>query len=378
MKILHLVPSYKPAYVYGGPVESIAGLCETLAAAGEDVTVYATTANGNTALEVEPGKLYMIEGVKVIYFKRQTKDPLHLSFGLLKSLYKHCREFDVVHIHSWWNIPAMAGLFICKKRKVKTLLSPRGMLSSYIINHSNSRVKRLAHQLIGKSLLRYSYLHATAAMEMEACRRIMPGWQGKTLSNISKLPPVEMVKQPNPVFTLVFLSRIHPKKGLELLFEAIAGINKPLCLQIAGSGENAYISRLVKKAERLGIANKIQWLGWKGREEKFEVLMQASLFVLPSYDENFGNVVVEALHAGTPVLVTEGVALSAFVHEYGLGWVCRPEPASIQAALMDAMQDEARRSAIRFIAPSLIQQYFSPCRLVKQYREMYREVVSGE
>ncbi|MGN6214163.1 XrtY-associated glycosyltransferase XYAG1 [Parafilimonas sp.] len=376
MKILHLVPSYKPAYIYGGPVESIAHLCETLTVAGEDITVYTTTANGNTELEVDPGKIYLVEGVKVIYFKRQTKDPLHFSIGLLKCLYKNGKTFDVVHIHSWWNMPGFAGLFICKKKRIKVVLSPRGMLSDYIIRHSNSRVKQFAHQLFGKSLLSYSYFHATAASEMEECRRVIPGWKGMMISNINNLPQINIIKKQNPVFTLLFLSRIHPKKGLELLFQAIARINVPVHLQIAGSGDETYISSLKQKAADLGITGKLQWIGWKERKEKFDVLMQADVFVLPSYNENFGNVVIEALHAGTPVLVTEGVALSAFVKEHGLGWVCKTEPTSIQDALEAAMQDKAKRCAITQAAPGIVEKYFSPEVLIKQYRDIYREVVN--
>src|SRR5689334_9015578 len=155
MKLLHLVPSYKPAYIYGGPVESIARLCEALVQYGNDVTVYTTTANGKEELDVRPGKAYDVDGVKVFYFKRQTKDPLHFSYVLLQRLYKDCRGFDAVHIHSWWNIPTMLGAAICRMRGVKAVFSPRGMLSDYILNNSNSRLKQLAHNTGGLSLLKY-------------------------------------------------------------------------------------------------------------------------------------------------------------------------------------------------------------------------------
>lgn len=375
MKILHLVPSYKPAYIYGGPIESIAHLCEMLAAAGEDITVYTTTANGNTELQVEPGKMYLIEGVKVVYFKRQTKDPLHLSIALVKYLYENCKAFDVVHIHSWWNMPAILGLLICKRKNVKTVLSPRGMLSDYIIHHSNSRIKQFAQRIFGKSLLSYSFLHATATSEMNECHQVIPGWKGVMIPNVNKLPPINIIKKQNAVFTLLFLSRIHPKKGLELLLEAISHIKVPVVLQIAGNGEEDYINTLRQKATYLGITDKLQWLGWKDHTEKFDLLMQADVFVLPSYNENFGNVVIEALHTGTPVLITEGVALNTFVKEYSLGWVCQANPRSIQAALEATMEDKAKRYTIMSAAPGIIDKYFSPGLLVKQYKEMYKYVV---
>src|SRR5436190_19602542 len=136
MKILHIVPSYKPAYVYGGTIESIAQLCESLVQAGEEITVYTTTANGKEELDVIPGREYIVEGVKVIYFKRQTKDPLHVSVALVKQLYKNCSRFDVVHIHSWWNAVAIMAAFTCCVCGIKTVFSPHGMLSGYILNNS--------------------------------------------------------------------------------------------------------------------------------------------------------------------------------------------------------------------------------------------------
>ena len=357
--------------MYGGTVESGARLCEGLVQAGENVTVYTTTANGKKELDVIAGKEYMIEGVKVTYFKRQTKDPLHFSYSLLKQVYKNCRQFDVVHIHSWWNIPAMVSAALCKMRKVKTVFSPHGMLSEYIISHSNSRIKHWLHSAVGASLLRYMILHATAAAELAECRQIIEGWKGAVIPNLIWLPTVEICKKQNEKFTLLFLSRIHPKKGLELLFEAMAGTTMLLCLQIAGTGDEGYIASLQQKAKALGIENKIEWLGWKGREEKFEVLAQADLFVLTSYNENFANVVIEALHTATPVLLTEGVGLSAFVQEQGLGWICKAEPVSIKAALEAAIAGKQKRNRITDVAPSIINANFSPAELVPQYQQLY-------
>ena len=138
MRVLHIVPSYKPAYQYGGTIESVARLCEGLVQSGAEVKVFTTTANGSEELDVKPGAEYTVEGVKVIYFKRLTKDHSHITFALWKKLYKECKNYDVVHIHSWWNILVLVAAFICKKKKIKTIFSPHGMLSDYIINNSNA------------------------------------------------------------------------------------------------------------------------------------------------------------------------------------------------------------------------------------------------
>lgn len=372
MRILHIVPSYKPAYRYGGTIESVARLCEELVQAGEEVEVFTTTANGTGELDVKTGVEYIVDGVKVIYFRRLTKDHSHISFSLWKRLYKECKNYDVVHIHSWWNILVLGAIFICKRKKVKTVFSPHGMLSDYIIKNSNSRLKYIIQSAAGKYLLRSTLLHATSSAELEECRKIIPGWQGCAIPNIIWLPGLTIQKKQNEAFTILFLSRIHPKKGIELLMEAISKIKTCIRLQIAGMGDEQYVESLKRKAEGLHILEKIEWLGWKNREEKFEVLIQADLFALISYNENFANVVIESLHVGTPVLLSHEVGLFEFVYEQNLGWVCTLKPQDIAKAIEVAVRDTAKRERINKCAPFIIKKYFSPATVIPQYLQLYR------
>jgi glycosyltransferase involved in cell wall biosynthesis len=372
MKILHVVPSYKPAYVYGGTIESIARLCEALANAGQDVKVFTTTANGAEELEVVPNSEYDIDGVKVVYFKRIFKDPFYLSPALWKRLYNECRQYDVVHIHSWWNMIVMVAAFICRKQKVRVVLSPHGMFSEYILNNSKKRLKQLSISLFGKSLLKACTFHATSSLEFAECRQFVPGWKGCMIPNIVWLPKLTICKQANSVFTIIFLSRIHRKKGIELLMQAISGMQiKPL-LKLAGSGEEKYIQQLKQEAKTLGIHENIEWLGWQGRDEKFTAMMHADLFALTSYNENFGNVVIEALHAGTPVLISNTTGLSRFVKEHQLGWVCTPEADHIRSALEAAIADSTARDNITRTAPSMVAGYFSEEKLIPEYIRYYQ------
>ena len=128
---------------------------------------------------------------------------------------------------------------------------------------------------------------------------------------------------------------------------------------------------LKKKAAALGIAGRIEWPGWLNRSEKFKALMEADLFVLTSYNENFANVVIEALHAGTPVLLSEGVGLSKFVEENDLGWITKPEPAAIKKNLENAIADAEKRARINAAAPCIVQKHFSPGTLIPQYQHLY-------
>lgn len=366
------MPSYKPAYVYGGTIESIARLCEALSNAGHDVTVFTTTANGKEELNVTPGKKYNIEGVRVIYFARIFKDPFYISTALWKYLSHHYKEYDAVHIHSWWNMIVMGAAFICKRKKVKFILSPHGMLSDYILKNSNKFFKWLSYFAFGKSLLKASVFHATSDAEFEECKKLIPGWDGFMIPNVVWLPQLNVSKPSNKDFTIIFLSRIHPKKGVELLMKAVSLVHPAPVLKIAGIGDEKYLQKLRQKAKRLNIEKNIEWLGWQNREEKFEALMQADLFALTSYNENFGNVVIESLHAGTPVLISRGTGLSNFIAEHNYGWVCDTSVNDIHKKIRNAIADKDAREKISKCASLNIYKYFSEDKLIPEYLKYYQ------
>ena len=372
MKILHIVPSYKPAYIYGGTIESIARLCEGLVQAGAEVKVFTTTANGKTELDVTPDREYDVDGVTVIYFKRIFKDPFYISPALWKTLAHDCQNYDVVHIHSWWNILVMKAAHICKKKKIKFIVSPHGMVSDYILRNSKSFLKWASFYVFGRSLLKASRFHATSDAEYRECRKLIPGWDGFMIPNIVWLPPLHISKSSNKIFTIIFLSRIHPKKGIELLMEAISCMSGKPLLQIAGTGEEGYIRQLKLKAESLHITEHIEWLGWQNREEKFTRLMQADVFALTSYNENFGNVIMEALYAGTPVLISDKTGLSDFVIQHDLGWICKPDEADIKLKLCEAIDEVQKRHRISKSAPAIISDYLSQDKLIPEYLIQYR------
>ncbi len=178
-------------------------------------------------------------------------------------------------------------------------------------------------------------------------------------------------KTPNPVFTILFLSRIHPKKGIELLMEAISKFPERPLLKIAGTGDENYIEKLKQYAQELGIYETTEWLGWQDRKQKFNVLIHADLLALTSYNENFGNVVVEALYTATPVLISKEVGLHSFVEEHDLGWVCSTDINDINLKLTDAMNDTVKTVRVANAAPSVVKNTFSEESLMPQYLYQY-------
>src|SRR4051794_6321452 len=227
MRILFITPSYKPAYCYGGPTISVSELAEALVAIGHHVTVYTTTANGETELEVVIGCATDVNCVEVYYFKRITGDHTHVSPTLWKKLWDTQKEFNIIHLQSWWSFLIIGAATICQLKRTNFILSPRGMLSEYSFKHQHNLPKKIIHRLFARRLLKKSLLHATSLLEWRDCMQVHKSWKGFILPNLINLPSVQY-RQPekrSTDFIIGFLSRIDPKKGIELLFNALSQVN---------------------------------------------------------------------------------------------------------------------------------------------------------
>lgn len=372
MNILFIVPSYKPAYIYGGPIVVIAQLAETLVKMGHQVTVYTTTANGSEELNVEPNQVKNVDGVQVYYFKRITKDHTHISTALWKHLNKNVKSFDVVHIHSWWNFLVMGAVWVCAKNGITPILSPHGMLSTYILETNNSFSKNMLHKLIGRRLLAKTRLHVSTEMELNESRNIIPEWKGDVIPNPVILSQKNYIRSGNPKFTIGFLSRIDPKKGLDVLIRALSKVDFDFELRVAGAGEKDYEESLKLLAKELGIGDKISWLGWKKGEEKFDYLAGLDLFALTSHSENFAIVVIESLSVGTPVFISNQVGLHTFVTQKDYGWVCTMDVEDITKQLNTVVSEKEKLKRINQYAGNEIQLEYNDENLALRYLEFYK------
>jgi glycosyltransferase involved in cell wall biosynthesis len=375
LKILQISASYKPAFVYGGPTMSVSMLGEQLLKADCQVDVFTTTANGAYELEVTPNKPVNIDGVTVTYFKRITKDHSHLSPTLLKRVWNDAKEYQVIHIHAWWNLVSVLSCLIAIWRNVPVVVSARGTLSPYSFQNKNKGIKWLIHHIISKPLLKRCHFHVTSNREKEAISAVIKPKSITSIANFVKLPVyvTSIAKEQFPPFKLIFLSRIEAKKGLDILISALPALTFPYVLTIAGDGDTAYINELKNLANEKQVAGNMNWIGFQ-YDHKFELLHGHDLLVLPSYDENFGNVVIESLSQGTAVLLSKFVGLSDYAVQNNLGWACElnAEDVATQLNIIAYKQDELIR--IRETAPKKIQVDFEEDSLVQQYITMYNHI----
>jgi len=377
MKILFIIPSYRPAYIYGGTVVVASLLAELLAKQSHDVTVYTTTANGKTELNAEAGKEINIDGVKVFYFKRLTKDHSHISMGLWQKTFHTARYFDVVHLHSWWNPCIVIAAALCKLKGIKPVLSPHGMFCNYVLYANNKYKKKLLH-FFTRPLLRNSFLHVSTEMEWnESQAMLREYWQGVILPNPVRLNETSgNERQVNDVLTIGFISRVNPKKGLDILIHALSKVNFKYRLKIAGDGEESFISYLKELSISCGNSEKIDWMGWKNNNEKFKFYSSIDLLALTSLNENFAVVVIESLAVGTPVLLSDKVGLSKYVEENNFGWITSLEVNKVTSVLNILYRDKEKQISIQQRAPGMIRNDYNTETLIEKYAEFYRKIIN--
>lgn len=234
-------------------------------------------------------------------------------------------KLNVLHGHGIWQIPVHNMSVVAREFNIPYVISPRGMLEPWALNASKWK-KKLAMALYQRSdLAKAACIHATAKMEAENIRNLGFSNPIAVIPNGIELLeyPIKKELDTKSEKTLLFLSRIHPKKGIELLVEAWFLLDKSKKIGwkvvIAGNGEDSYVKSLNKLISDKGLISQIKIIGPLFDEEKISAFHHADLFVLPSYSENFGVVVAEALACGLPVITTKGTPWEE-LNTFNSGW----------------------------------------------------------
>jgi len=368
-------PSYTPAFIYGGPTRAVTDLCENLAKAGHQVNVYTTDANGPNNLPVKLNKEHIIEGVRVWYHHRWTKDHTHFTPSLLFRVIRNIRKFDAVHLISWWNLVTVPVIFICILRGVRPVLSIHGTLSAYSFEHRKSILKKWFQSVIGKWMLSHAILHVTSEKEAEEVNTVVPNPRLSIIPNFIFFPPPPAIHtKEKKCFQLLFVGRIDAVKNIEFLIDLLnEDWNIPIQLNIMGEGDVDYTTTLHQKSSQ---NIRITWLGNLDGEAKWKYLVDADLLVLPSRTENFGNVVIEALSQGTPVLISDQVGLKAYVINNQLGWVAKTEIQEWKRLLYIIWSELSERERIQKEAPLRIKADFNEMNLVEKYVDVYQQAAN--
>lgn len=376
IRLLYVIPYYLPDVQFGGPVFSVSALCESLVAQGFDVTVYTI----GYKEEQQYPFVTQLNGVEVHYFKPNYGKPCQVSFQLWNALRQNASQFHVVHLQTWWNILIFRSLLILRGRGPKVVLSSRGMMSNYSFTHRKTFVKKLFQSSIGIGLLNGVELHATSAAEAKEMANRCNRFQDSIhiIPNLLNLHFAEKPAMATSGFRIGFLSRLHHKKGIEILLQAVAKCPFIDELVIGGRGEEAYEALLHRTVADLGIADRVSFAGWIDHADKQVFFDRFHLMVLPSFNENFANVVVEAWAAGKPVIISNEVGLSDFVLRYDAGWICDPNVEGLCETLELAFDCREMLPEMAENALALVQHSFGDAQIVGRYKKLYQLLANNK
>lgn len=429
MRVLHVIPSV--AERSGGPATAIIPMCRALMAQGVEVLLVTTDAGlghetaGEDSHRMSGGKppfltcsiqtsqkllnspaeemsapadeqvgkgglrplLRYYKGVPTMFFPSQLGESFKYSRPLASWLRSNVQHFGLAHIHAVFNHSSVAAAHSCRKAGVPYIVRPLGTLDPWSMTQKSLR-KRLFWQVSGKGMLRRAAaVHYTSAVEKRATEELFGlnhgkvialGIEGEVANSFSKDRLAEyfplLARDPY----LLVMSRLHPKKGLDVLLDAFVSLVQDKRwerwrLVIAGEGAADYVLKL--KSQAKSQKERILFTGWLEGERKAAVLGGASLLVLPSYQENFGLCVMEALSNSVPVLVSPHVNLAEEIDSVGAGWISEVNADELAARLAQALGNEEELKRRGRAGKELSQKYSWEV-VAKDLTGLYEEILT--
>ncbi|GAB1537997.1 glycosyltransferase [Scytonema sp. NUACC21] len=395
MRILQIVPSI--SLIYGGPSQMVLGLAPALARQGEEVTILTTDSNGDTGqepLDVPLNRPIEQDGYQTIYFRCSPFRRYKFSLDLLKWLNQHAREYQLAHIHALFSPVSSLAATVCRRHKLPYILRPLGTLDP-----ADLRKKRQLKQLYAAVLERPNIagaagIHFTSLQEAKVSERFGVTTRDLVIP-LGVIPPTSegiaggdggsVVRQqlniPTDVPLVLFMSRIDPKKGLELLLPALeALLSEGLDFHFVLAGSNPqdldYVEKIKSQVQSSPLRSRTTMTGFVTGELKTTLLQAADLFVLPSYYENFGIAVAEAMVSGTPVLISDGVHICQEVRDSESGWVGTTDVSDLTMLLRITLQNPSERQRRGLRAREYALQHYSWDAIARETIQAYNQILS--
>jgi len=329
MRILHVIPGV--SRFFGGPSHAIVQICRGLKREGADVEIATSNADVQGVTDMPTGRPVDLEGVRVHCFHSPAFRKYGYSPGLPSWLGRHAGDYDVLHVHALFahiTWPASRHAVAAGRPYV---LRPLGQLNPAAFGKSRA-VKELYLRLWGRrSVDRAAAIQFTTRQEQDNAAPF--GFTSRPVViphglELGELPPRGAFRRRHPGVAdkqlIVFLSRLDPIKGLDQLLPALRTLRDrrdDFALVIAGRGPEGVERGLRRQVAELSLSDRVLFVGFLEGREKWELLCDGDLFVLPSYSENFGMAAVEAMAASVPLLISSHVGLHHEVRDAGAGIV---------------------------------------------------------
>lgn len=348
MKILHVIGSL--ADFYGGPSKACFEMARAVARRGHEVSIFATDHGGAGVSRSLAGERTEPDGMVVRHFPALPPRFWMFSPALKHALGEEIPRVDVVHLHSLYLFHDKVAGRECRRAGVPYLLSPHGTLDPYLYRRHRLR-KTLMERWFQNAVTRgAAAIHFTTEEERRLATPHVFGVRGAVvplgldIDEYRPLPPRGRFRAAHPEIggrpIVLFLGRLNFKKGLDVLIRAFAEAAGTADAHLVIAGPDGGMGTRTRAwVDSHGLRARTTFAGMVTGAAKLELLADSDLFVLPSYSENFGIAVIEAMACGLPVAVSDRVNLWREVAGAGAGWVAPPRPEPFRAALVEALSD---------------------------------------
>jgi glycosyltransferase involved in cell wall biosynthesis len=317
MKILIVTPAVGP--VYGGPSKIVTELAQAVGNIGINVDMVTTNANGSTKLDVPLDVWIQEKFYRIKYFTYWDISEYKISLSMTNWLFRHVADYDIVHTCAIFSYPVLPAHWACQWHKIPYIMTPHGMLEPWAMSYKGGK-KRLYYTLFEKpALQKAKAIQITASPEADGVKSLgiktpvvfVPN--GIHRQDFERLPSPEKFYQEFPdtrnKALILFLGRIDPKKGIDLLAPAFAKVHHQFPqthLVVAGPDNIGFLPTAESYFAQAGCLDAVTFTGMLAGSLKYAALAAASVYVAPSYSEGFSMSVLEGMASGLPCIITTG------------------------------------------------------------------------
>lgn len=389
MRILHVIPALAPRY--GGPSKVALEMCRELARRGERVAIYTTNFDGSGSLNVPLFRPVPDQsGAEITYFPVFPHSNYAVSLPLAAALRRDIPAYHLVHIHSLYRFSTVAAAHYSQAHGVPYIMLPHGTLDPFIFRRHALR-KRLYESVFDRRYLEQAAaVHFTAEDELELAKTTGFNLNGAVVPlgvTIEKVDREEAGKEfysrwpeTRGKRVILFLGRVTFKKGLDILARAFGTIRRrrdDVHLFIAGPDDEGYGRQVRKWLREEGALGCTTFGGMLLGREKTAAFAASDLFVLPSYSENFGIAVVEAMANGLPVVISNRVNIWREIARARAGIVINCDRAELERALLELLEHATPRQDMGRAGRRLAREVFSWRAAGDRMIELYRDILKA-
>lgn len=388
MRVLHVIPSVSPKR--GGPSAAVLAMVRALRDHGVDAEIATTTDDGDGVLDVPVAQLIEWEGVPVRFFNRfsprvRPVREFAYSRSLAAWLAQCSQGYALLHVHALFSYPSTQAMCQARRQRLPYISRPLGQLCQWAIQHRGWK-KRAYLALVERANLRGAgAVHFTTEQERSEAEAVEPGLSGFVVPHgLALAGPVPDARArlraelglPSDEPVVLFMGRLHPVKGLEVLIPALERLlEQRFTFVLVGDADTpAFEARVQAMLAAAGMAARTRRQPFATGVWKQTLLQGADLFALTSHSENFGVAVVEAMAARLPVVITPGVALADQVARGRAGEVVKSDIPAVAAAILRLLADRALGRRMGESGRLLVEREFAwpsvASRLTDQYQRL--------